>query len=213
MAHRDPSYKYIEPFNPLDKKNLGERVAEYMLSAEVEPLPPEPFLGAGIYAIYYSGSFPLYRNVAAGNRNGKYRSPIYVGKAVPAGARKGGFGTDADPGPVLYRRLCEHAETIMQAKDSIAIADFHCRYLVVDDIWIPLAEALLIDMFAPLWNTTLDGFGNHDPGSGRHNQQKSPWDVLHPGRQWATKLRDNRQSAAEIEERLRRFSSRQKRKS
>ena len=35
----------------------------------------------------------------------------------------------------------------------------------------------------------MDGFGNHDPGSGRYAQQKSPWDELHPGREWANRLR------------------------
>ena len=34
----------------------------------------------------------------------------------------------------------------------------------------------------------VDGFGNHDPGSGRYNQAKSEWDVLHPGRPWIKKL-------------------------
>jgi hypothetical protein len=26
----------------------------------------------------------------------------------------------------------------------------------VDDIWIPLGESLLIEMFSPLWNKVLD---------------------------------------------------------
>jgi hypothetical protein len=49
-------------------------------------------------------------------------------------------------------------------------------------------EAELIRNYRPLWNTTVDGFGNHDPGSGRYNQAKSEWDALHPGRSWAEKL-------------------------
>lgn len=48
-------------------------------------------------------------------------------------------------------------------------------------------EAALIKLHRPLWNSTIDGFGNHDPGSGRYEQAKSDWDVLHPGRQWALK--------------------------
>jgi hypothetical protein len=178
----------IEPFNPLDKKNLGESVAEAMLLRSVGPLPPNPFIGAGIYAIYYVGDFPLYKEIAEQNGDGHYKWPIYVGKAVPAGARKGGFGLDADPGQVLYKRLVEHASSIEQAT-NIDLADFRCRFLVVEDIWIPLAESLLIEMFSPLWNRKIDGFGNHDPGKGRHNQQRSAWDVLHPGRLWADKPR------------------------
>jgi hypothetical protein len=63
-----------------------------------------------------------------------------------------------------------------------------CRFLPVDDIWIPLGESLLIEKTKPLWNIVVDGFGNHDPGSGRYNQQISAWDTIHPGRQWALKL-------------------------
>lgn len=177
----------IPPFNPLHKKNLGESVAEAMLLKPVVPLPPPPFIGAGIYAIYYVGDFPLYRDLAKRNKNGKFSWPIYVGKAVPAGARKGGFGLGEDPGQVLFNRLREHAGSIEQAK-NLKLGDFHCRFLVVEDIWIPLAESLLIEMFSPPWNRKIDGFGNHDPGKGRYNQQRSAWDALHPGRSWAEKL-------------------------
>ena len=111
----------------------------------------------------------------------------YVGKAVPEGARKGGFGLGVDPGRVLFRRLNEHAKSIAAAK-NLDVRDFYCRYLVTDDIWIPLAEAVLIDVFRPVWNKLVDGFGNHDPGKGRYNQQRSPWDTLHRGRTWADRL-------------------------
>lgn len=50
---------------------------------------------------------------------------------------------------------------------------------------IGTVEAALIQLFRPLWNTIVDGFGNHDPGKGRYNQAKSDWDVIHPGRAWA----------------------------
>ena len=189
------------PFNPLDKKNLGDSVAEAMLNTPVHPLPPSPFIGAGIYALYYNGSFMPYRLVSEANSNEKYLQPIYVGKAVPAGARKGGFGLGADPGIVLQRRLVEHAESISQAK-NLSLDDFRCRYLTVDDIWIPLAESMLIEMFSPVWNRLLDGFGNHDPGSGRYNQQMSPWDTLHPGRDWATRLKPNTSTSEQIAERV-----------
>ena len=185
MAKAQPPI--IKPFNPLDKVNLGESVAEAMLHQEVGALPPSPFIGAGIYAIYYLGSFSLYAELVEKNRGEQYLWPIYVGKAVPAGARKGGFGLGADLGQVLYKRLAEHAASIEQAH-NIDLADFRCRFLVVDDIWIPLAESLLIEMYSPLWNRKIDGFGNHDPGKGRYNQQKSAWDLIHTGRPWADKL-------------------------
>ena len=178
------------PFNPLDKKNLGDSVAEALLNTIIHPLPPEPFIGAGIYAIYYIGSFEPYKLIAESNIDGKFLKPIYVGKAVPAGARKGGFGLGAEPGMVLQRRLAEHAESVKQAT-NLCIDDFRCRFLTVDDIWIPLAESVLIEMFSPVWNKLIDGFGNHDPGAGRVNQQKSQCDTLHPGRPWANKLKNN----------------------
>lgn len=90
----------------------------------------------------------------------------------------------------------------MEQVENLDVKDFYCRYLAVDDIWIPLGESLLIEMFSSLWNVFIDGFGIHDPGKGRHNQQRSAWDVIHPGRPWAAKLQPNKRSAQEILERL-----------
>lgn len=178
----------ITPFNPLNKTNLGESVADALLQQPIGTLPPQDaFIGAGVYAIYYEGNFSLYDDIAELNRDGRYGWPIYVGKAVPAGARKGGYGLGADPKQALFKRLAEHAISIGQA-ENLRGEDFLCRFLVVDDIWIPLAESLLIEMFSPLWNKKIDGFGNHDPGQGRHKQRRSAWDEIHPGRPWAAKL-------------------------
>lgn len=102
----------IKPFNPLDKKHLGESVADALLNTEIQPLSPEPFIGAGVYALYYTGAFSGYGQLAAVNRDGEFRCPIYVGKAVPAGARKGGLGLEVEHGQALYKRLAEHAESV-----------------------------------------------------------------------------------------------------
>lgn len=123
--------------------------------------------------------------------------PIYVGKAVPAGARKGNFGVDDEPGKVLFSRLTEHARSIEQAED-LNIDDFGCRFIVVDDIWIPLGESLLIARFSPVWNKIVDGFGNHDPGGGRYRQKRSRWDTLHPGRSWALKCAEREETVDQI---------------
>ncbi len=188
-----------EPYNPLDKKNLGTSVADAILQSEPSVLPPEDsFVGAGLYAIYYIGeSFKLYEAIAAKNRDGQFNWPIYVGKAVPSGSRKGLSDMGISPGNVLFNRLREHSKSIDAAK-NLDLADFRCRYLVVDDIWIPLAESLLINRFAPIWNRTLDGFGNHDPGKGRRAGQRPPWDVLHPGRSWADRLADNARTETDL---------------
>lgn len=202
MAKKKNTPNRLTPYNPLDKKHLGESVAEALLETRVLSLPPnEAFVGAGIYAIYYTGDFEVYKDIQEANKGGRFSWPIYVGKAVPAGARKGGFGLGADPGQVLYRRLDEHSKSINQT-ENLSVEDFGCRFLVVDDIWIPLAEALLIEKFVPIWNKEIDGFGNHDPGSGRRNQQKSLWDVLHPGRPWANKLQPNRSDVFQVRERV-----------
>jgi hypothetical protein len=186
------------PYNPLDKKNLGISVEGALLSREVQPLNSiERFIGAGIYAIYFIGDYPAYAPIAVKNRNGAFGVPIYVGKAVPEGARKGLTGLNSNLGPDLYKRLCQHNTSIEQASNLNA-EDFYCRYLVVDDIWIPLGESLLIASFSPVWNLVVDGFGNHTPGSGRYNQQKSAWDVIHPGRPWAERCAPNTKSPEQI---------------
>jgi hypothetical protein len=191
----------ITPFNPLDKRNLGESVAEKLLVMKPVALPPNLFVGAGVYAIYYTGSFSAYKELSEINRDGRFNCPIYVGKAVPAGARKGGLGLDVEHGQALSKRLSEHAESI-KAAENLELSDFYCRFLVVDDIWIPLAESMLIERFKPVWNRVLDGFGNHDPGKGRYQGMKPQWDCLHPGRAWAERLQPCSQTAVQLEERI-----------
>lgn len=179
----------IEPYNPLDKINLGVSVSTAMLNTPIHTLPPNPFIGAGVYAIYYCGSLELYKEISCINKT-SFDIPIYVGKAVPAGSRKGGLGLNVNHGLALYNRLSEHYMSISKAT-NLNTRDFMCRYLVVDDIWIPLAESILIERYKPLWNVCIDGFGNHDPGKGRYQQQKSQWDCIHEGREWASRLQPN----------------------
>lgn len=176
-----------EVFNPLDKTNLAESVSEHLLRRPLGPLPPDRFSGAGIYAIYYKGGFSAYEKIAKSAASAETAIPIYVGKAVPAGSRKGGYKLGADPGDVLYKRLLDHVASI-KATHSLDLADFLCRYLLVDDVWIPLGESLLIERFKPVWNICVDGFGHHDQGRSRTTQKKSAWDTLHPGRPWAGKV-------------------------
>ena len=65
-----------------------------------------------------------------------------------------------------------------------------CRFVIFEEEgsdMISTIEAALIKLNKPLWNTAVDGFGNHDPGGGRYEQAKSDWDVIHEGRNWAKK--------------------------
>jgi len=194
----------LKPFNPLDKRNLGESVADALLDTEAQPLPPAPFIGAGVYAIYYTGSFFAYEQLARLNRDGEFRCPIYVGKAVPPGARKGGLGLEVEHGQNLHKRLAEHSESIKSA-NNLDIENFYCRFLAVDDIWIPLAESMLIERFKPVWNRVLDGFGNHDPGKGRYQGMMPQWDCLHPGRAWAERLQPCAFTSEQLAERVKNY--------
>lgn len=195
----------VVPFNPLDKRNLAESIARTLViqpALTFDELPK--FSGAGLYAIYYSGDFLCYRRLAEANRGADPRWPIYVGKASNAGTRKGGLLNEAVSGKPLLGRLREHQESLAAARSTLNIRDFRCRYLVVDDLWIALGEALLISQYSPVWNQSLDGFGNHDPGKGRHQGLMPRWDLLHPGRAWAARLQPRAETAdtvgAEIEQ-------------
>lgn len=191
-----------DAYNPLDKQRLAESVAQALLDSRLVGLGDVGvFEGAGIYAVYYHGKFEPYSALVGDP--GSARPPIYVGKAIPKGGRKGGWGLGLNPGNVLANRLRQHARSIEDAT-NLNLADFACRYLVVDDVWIPLAESLLIERFGPIWNTVLDGFGNHDPGKGRRAGQRPAWDTVHPGRTWAIALVENNRSPSEWHELVKR---------
>jgi len=173
-------------------------VAEALLDQEPHPLgKAPPFNGAGIYVIYYSGEFPAYARLRQANADGP-TVPIYVGKAIPSGGRKGSAIFSEIQGRFLHSRIQEHAESVRLAS-NLHLGDFVARWLVVDDIWIPLGETLIISKFRPVWNLALDGFGNHDPGAGRYNGLRPMWDELHPGRGWAVKCRPRPETPEQLE--------------
>lgn len=160
----------------------------FFVGTPVLSLPPEKkFWGGGVYALYYHGDFEPYRKLVQANKE-QFNIPIYVGKAVPSGWRTARIQKSNSPD--LFRRLSEHAKSIDQT-NNLKLRDFKCRFMILDgtvgDIVVPV-EAELIRRFIPIWNNLIDGFGNHDPGSGRYNQAKSEWDVLHAGRYWADRL-------------------------
>lgn len=190
----------MKPYNPLEKENLGKSVADSLIKQKPVSLGSiDRFSGAGVYAIYYTGNFNAYSKLRDWNTSIEdLNVPIYVGKAVPTGDRKGNVDPEVSgKGKALFSRLDEHRKSIEQAS-NLEIADFWCRYLVVDDIWIPLGESLLIQRHRPIWNSLIDGFGNHDPGSGRHKGARPSWDTLHPGRAWADRCAPSKLTEEQI---------------
>jgi hypothetical protein len=190
----------MKPYNPLEKENLGKSVALSLIKQNLVPLGSiSRFPGAGVYAIYYFGKFDAYAPMKNWNHEIKGMNlPIYIGKAVPTGGRKGNVDPDVSAkGSALFSRIDEHRKSIEQA-DNLSIGDFWCRFLVVDDIWIPLGESLLIQYFHPIWNSVVDGFGNHDPGAGRHLGARPAWDTLHPGRAWAERCAPSKLTEEQI---------------
>jgi hypothetical protein len=189
-----------EPFNALDMTNLAHSIVTQM----VEPAPTElgavpRFTGAGLYAIYYTGSFSAYSAVSDRNRDNVFAEPIYVGKAIRAGGRSSvGEGTRPRT-TALYARIGQHANSIRAAR-NLDINDFWVRWLVVEEIWIPLGESAMIRRHRPAWNAIVDGFGNHDPGTGRKAEILSRWDTLHPGRGWAQQFAARTETPAQIEQ-------------
>lgn len=186
------------PYNPLDKVNLGKSVADALLQQPPVALGDlKQFRGVGIYAIYYRGSLEAYRQLTDLISSHGIEVPIYVGKADPEGTRKGLAQFTMTSTTKLYKRLQEHALSI-KAATNLDTVDFYCRYLVVDEIWIPLGEALLIARFAPVWNQLVDGFGNHPPGKNRAAGMRSRWDVLHPGRSWVENIGQRTETPEQI---------------
>jgi hypothetical protein len=184
-------------FNPLDKRNLGKSIVHALENIQPVKLANlTEFKGAGIYALYYTGKFAPYVPLQKLN-SAALRHPIYVGKAVAAGSRKGNAEISGLDSGALRQRLREHADSIASVQD-IEVADFSCKYLVIDEIWIGLGESLLIQAYSPLWNVCVEGFGNHDPGAGRTKGRRPAWDELHDGRTWAKRLQPAKHSREEL---------------
>jgi len=173
-------------FKSTSFKELINHAIAFLEGTPVESLPPSTrFSGSGVYVLYYFGNCKVYEGIY-----GEPHLPIYVGKAVPPGWRQARMRSDENDGS-LFRRLSEHARNIAST-DNLSLSDFRCRFILFaydESDLVGTVEAALIRKYNPLWNSFIDGFGNHDPGSGRYDQAKSEWDVLHPGREWANRLR------------------------
>ncbi len=175
-----------------DFLELVKDAVRFFNGTPVHPLPPlESFCGTGVYAIYYTGSSKPYAKYGELNRL-SYNFPIYIGKAVPKGWRQHRTAdVEGNQSSELWNRINQHGRSIDSAK-NLKREEFWCRFMICEHAaseMIGTVEAALIKWSRPLWNSQLDGFGNHDPGKGRYEQAKSDWDVIHPGRYWADKCK------------------------
>ena len=169
-------------------KGIIQDAIAFYNNTPTHKFPINEFQGTGVYGLYYYGDFPQY--IPLSEKNIKEASiPIYIGKAVPSGWRTGRKIISSSN--ELYRRIKEHMRSIANSK-NLNIQDFYYKFVIltetVSDLIVPF-EAELIRRYQPLWNTVIDGFGNHDPGKGRYYQAISEWDTLHPGRHWVKKLK------------------------
>jgi hypothetical protein len=164
-------------FDPLAVENIGVTLGVEMFQQPLHQLPPlTEFEGAGVYAIYYRGDHSAYSELVKLDA-GSWRYPVYIGKAVRRNAKQG-FSPRATTDKAIFKRLSDHASSISMT--DLKLSDFRCRYIVVNDAYISLAESVLITVFRPPWNGM--GIGNKVVGKFREEGTPSLWDALHPGR-------------------------------
>lgn len=163
---------------------------------EFSELESEPFLGSGIYAIYYHGEGePAYSPISGAE------TPIYIGKADPKVPYA--EGTE-DQGPSLHLRLKEHARSL--AIGDLKLADFRYRYATIQSGMQAAVEEFLIRLFKPIWNKEIKlcfGIGKHGDSSETRANKRSPWDTMHPGRKWALTTREDQLLREEITSKIR----------
>lgn len=188
-AGLDPVLRPASIFDPTDPNTAGRVVALTLVAQARHPVAAIPeFYGAGVYAIYFRGNFAPYAPLAGTDH------PIYVGKADPDNQT----AKDAvSQGTKLSGRLNEHAKSIRKATTTLSIDDFECRFLIVQTGFQKSAEDYLINFFKPIWNSETKicfGLGKHGDSSETRGNKRSPWDTIHPGREWAAASTDNQKS-------------------
>lgn len=209
-ASLDPVARPDVVFDPANPDAMGRLVA---LALVVQPKQPLEKVGraygSGVYAVYYHGDHPAYALIS------KSETPIYVGKADPITSKA---ITAFEQGEKLTGRLRDHRRMIVQAvryalahKDKkitpIRIVDFTYRRLVVATNAQLVAEQLLINLFKPVWNKETRvcwGISKHGDSAEMRGHGRSPWDVLHPGRDWALESSGDSRPVGRILDDLRR---------
>jgi len=182
-------------FDPGDPAIVGRFIALAMFAQPRIPLlEVDRFHGSGVYALYYRGDFRAYGPISG------TETPIYVGKVDPG---QDTARTPLEQGDKISSRLKDHLRTLGKASSTLAVTDFDCRFLVVQSGWQVAAEDYLINLFQPVWNSETDicfGVGKHGDAPSTRSNRRSPWDTLHPGREWA--WRDPNMEDARSEEQI-----------
>ena len=207
-AATDPIRTPRITFDPGDPKVVARMVSIALLAQPLIPLRDiRPAYGSGVYAIYYRGTHPLYRDISGSE------TPIYIGKADPV---LDDANTTREQGTRLTTRLTEHADNIAVVEAytgrrgyparPIKVADFLCRRLVCATNAQLASERHLIRMFWPVWNAETKacwGMSKHGDSAKTRANSRSPWDVVHPGRLWALsrRLKDSL-TVEEVRERI-----------
>ncbi|WDQ00019.1 Eco29kI family restriction endonuclease [Micromonospora chalcea] len=186
VTRLDPILRPRGLFDPSAPSTTGRIVALTMIAQQRHPLAAlRPFYGAGVYALYYNGPFDAYSPIS------RTEQPIYVGKADPQDAE----AKDAvSQGTRLHRRLNDHRKSIQKATSTLRLEDFECRFLIVQTGYQSAAEEQLIQFFQPIWNNDTkicSGMSKHGDNAETRSNKRSPWDTLHPGRQWADALAED----------------------
>lgn len=180
LSDLDPVRRPRFMFDPGNPAVVGRFIALAMISQPRVALSGiERFYGSGGYALYYTGDFSAYHPIKS------TETPIYVGKANPQSDKA---KLPTEQGERLYGRLGDHRRNIRKAEGSLKVQDFQYRSLVVQSGWQGAAEDYLIHLFKPVWNNETNvcyGIGKHGDDPGTRVNQRSPWDTLHPGRDWA----------------------------
>jgi hypothetical protein len=200
MAKMDMLLRDLDPvqqphfiFDPGNPAVVGRFIALAMIAQpRTSLINVNRFYGSGVYALYYTGDFPPYSAIK------NTETPIYVGKADPESdtAKR-----PIDQGEKLSGRLKDHLRNLKKATSTLNIEDFEYRSLVVQSGWQGAAEDYLIHMFKPIWNNETNicyGLGKHGDDPNTRANLRSPWDTLHPGRDWAHRdpsMKDARQSS------------------
>ncbi|MFC7478466.1 Eco29kI family restriction endonuclease [Dankookia sp. GCM10030260] len=169
-------------------------LAVELLEQPLSKMPPDtPFVGAGVYALYYYGNHAAYSALCQLD-GGKFKYPIYIGKAAGESAKQG-FSPNGSGERKLHGRIVEHARSI-DAVENLNLDEFRCRYLVLNDAYIALAESVMIRLFRPPWNGM--SFGSKVVGSFREGGTPSLWDALHPGRRGRPAGSERAEEAAKL---------------